>query len=79
MKIDLASEDATEDANPHEFPQPPKLSKIFAKWEIDAVLWDSQWAPSLEEILHQESLIDGEVQHQGRWRFARCSTGRISQ
>ena len=56
-----------------------KLSKIFAKWKIDAVLWDAQWAPSLEEILHQESLIDGEVQHQGRWRFARCSTGRISQ
>ena len=56
-----------------------KLSKIFTKWEIDAVLWDAQWAPSLEEILHQESLIDGEVQHQGRWRFARCSTGRISQ
>ena len=31
MKIDLASEDATEDANQHEFPHPPKLSKIFAK------------------------------------------------
>ena len=56
-----------------------KLGEVFSKWEIDAVLWDAQWAPSLEEILHQESLIDGEVQHQGRWRFARCSTGRISQ
>ncbi len=55
-----------------------KLGEIFAKWEIDTVLWDAQWAPSLEDILREESLIDGEVLHQGRWRLARCNTGRIS-
>jgi len=56
-----------------------KLSEIFSKWKIDAVLWDAQWAPSLEDILRAESLIDGEVQYQGRWCFARCNTGQISQ
>ena len=55
-----------------------KISEVFAKWEIDAVLWDAHWAPSLEEILHKESLIDGEVQQQGRWRLAQCNTGKIS-
>ena len=56
-----------------------KLSEVFTKWKIDAVMWDAQWAPSLEGILREESLIDGEVQHQGRWRFAWCNTGQISQ
>ena len=55
-----------------------KLSEVFTEWKIDTVMWDAQWAPSLEEILHKESLIDGEVQHQGRWRLARCNTGQVS-
>ena len=55
-----------------------KLSEVFTKWEIDAVMWDAQWAPSLEGILHKESLIDGEVQQQGRWHFARCNPGKVS-
>ena len=53
-----------------------QLSELFGEWGINAVLWDAQWAPSLEGILHKESLIDGEVQQQGRWHFARCKTGK---